>query len=173
MFQATSSLSLQWYVLYTLPNYEKRIYKQLVTNSVTCFLPLQNVVRQWGDRKKTLQVPLFPNYIFIYTNSKERFSILNMPGASRYVTHCKKAVILSDDAIQQIKRMSFDETVITDSCPEKGDYVKIIDGPFLNMEGIVYERKGQTRFGVKISGLSQFLSVEINSCSLLRLSRAS
>ncbi len=54
-----------WYAAYTMPKFEKRIYGELVKKNVEAYLPVQQVFRQWSDRVKKIELPLFPNYIFV------------------------------------------------------------------------------------------------------------
>ena len=54
-----------WYVLYTRPNFEKRINKELNELGFYSYLPLQKELRQWNDRKVWIESPLFKSYLFI------------------------------------------------------------------------------------------------------------
>ncbi len=52
-----------WYVLFTMSKLEKKINYSFQQQGIESFLPLHKIIRQWSDRKKKLDVPLFPNYI--------------------------------------------------------------------------------------------------------------
>jgi transcriptional antiterminator RfaH len=158
----------RWYVVYTHPNFEKKVYNSLQQRDIICFLPLRKITRQWSDRKKTIEVPLFPNYLFVYTTVHDRFKVLEIPGASRYISFNGSPVTITDDEISMIRKMMTDPDVMIESCLE-GDSVKITEGPFTGLTGTVFERKGRTRFGVKLNAINQSLSIEFNISSISKI----
>lgn len=158
----------KWYVVYTYPSFEKKVQHVLLRRNILCFLPLQKVLRQWSDRKKIMEVPLFPNYIFVHVMSRERFEVLDVPGVSRYVTYNGMPATISEQEIMKIKKLMADPGVTVEQYLE-GDMVKIMDGPFEGLTGVVFERKGKSRFGVKIEAINQSLSVEFNTAAITKI----
>jgi transcription antitermination factor NusG len=158
----SQNLGLKWYILYTYPNYEKKILKVLTQKNIFCFLPTQRIIRQWSDRKKTIEVPLFPNYLFVYTTNQERVKQLDISGVARYVTHCGKPVTVSQQEIEIVEKMVAKSDISVESDLIERDIVKIVEGPFTGLEGIFFQRKGRTRVGVKIEAMNQFLCVEVD-----------
>jgi transcriptional antiterminator RfaH len=159
-----------WYVLYTYPNSEKKVETNLSLKKIETYLPLQKVRRQWSDRKKTVLVPLFPNYVFVYANHCERYKILEVPGALRFVSFGGRPVFISVSEIDTIKKLlSNDHTLAVEKSLEKGDAVRITDGSFAGLCGILFERKGQKRFGIQINSINQSLSIEISSSCLEKI----
>jgi transcriptional antiterminator RfaH len=165
---STNATHFRWYVVYTYPNSEKKVHTHLVQKNITCFLPLQRVKRQWSDRTKIIEVPLFPNYIFVYTTNRERFKVLDIPGVSRYIMYNGGPATISENEITTIKKMMIDKEAILEQYID-GEAVNIIDGPFNGLTGIIFERKGKTRFGVKIEAINRAISVELNGSSVKRL----
>lgn len=166
MVNSQATTELNWYVVYTYPHFEKKVQHSLSRANITSFLPLQKTVRQWSDRKKTVEAALFPNYIFVRTTNKERYHVLNIYGVSRYIYFDGKPVTLSEKEIEMIMKIAVEPDVTVEPGIEVGDCVSIIDGAFAGMKGVVFERKGKTRFCVRISAINQFLSFEVNSSSL-------
>lgn len=158
----------KWYVVYTFPNSEKKVHTNLVQKEMISFLPLQKVTRQWSDRKKIVEIPLFPNYIFVYTTNQEKFKILDIVGVSRYITYNGSPATISEKEIITIKKLMVNSEVIVEKYLE-GDTVKIMDGPFDGLTGVVFERKGKTRFGVKLASINQSLSVELDISSIKKI----
>lgn len=151
-----------WYVLYTFPNYEKKVYLSFLKNRIISFLPLQKIVRQWSDRKKTIEIPLFPNYIFVKTNEKDRFGILSHNGVKKYVCFGGKPVKISEDDISGIKKMMLFPDVNVEQSLSVGGFVEIIDGPLKDMKGVLFEKGATKRLAVKIESINQILSVEVH-----------
>jgi transcription antitermination factor NusG len=79
------SVAPHWYVAYTSANHEKRVTEQFLQRSVDHFLPLYESVRRWKDRRVTLQLPLFPGYIFVRLALCDRLKILQVPGVARLI----------------------------------------------------------------------------------------
>ena len=66
-----------WYAIYTRSRFEKKIAADLTSKGLESFLPLHEVIRFWSDRKKKVEMPLFPSYVFVHANTKERY-LVNM-----------------------------------------------------------------------------------------------
>ena len=155
-----------WYPVYTHPNLERKIHLALVKQNVTTYLPLQVVFRQWSDRVKQLQVPLFPSYLFVHIHDWERANVLKVPGVAKFILFEGHPAIISDDEISIIRKFE-GSAVELESAMIAGDRVQIRQGPFAGIEGILFKKKGRARFGVRLEGLRQSLSLEIGM-SLLR-----
>jgi transcriptional antiterminator RfaH len=166
----TNANHFKWYVVYTFPNSEKKVHTYLIQKDMTCFLPLQKVTRQWSDRKKIVEIPLFPNYIFVYTTSHERFKVLDIAGVSRYITYNGSPATISETEIIMIKRLMVKSEIVVEKYLE-GDTVEIVNGPFNGLTGVVFQRKGKTRFGINITSINQSLSVELDISSIEKIAK--
>jgi transcription antitermination factor NusG len=157
-----------WYILYTYPNLEKKICKELSRKRVETYLPLQKVIRQRSDRRKELSVPMFPSYIFIRTDDKERFRLLDIGGVMKYISFDGKPARISVEEIGYIRK--FEES----SCEVEtelvaGDQVLIVDGPFTGLKGILFYKKGRERVGIRLNSINHFVSVEVGTSSLRKI----
>jgi transcription antitermination factor NusG len=157
-----------WYAAYTLPNYEKRVLSLLEKKNFNVYLPLQKVVRQWSDRKKQLQVPLFPSYIFINMAEAQRFEICNVSGISRLISQGGKPVIVKEWEIDTIRLLENERLEVEQEIIE-GDDVKIIEGPFAGLKGKIFVKKGRERFCVRLNSFNQSLSLELSIASILKV----
>ena len=94
----------KWLVPYTTPRAEKKIEEQLIKNGITCYLPLHLSKRQWSDRIKYVEIPLFPSYIFIYTEEINMYSLLStVRGLVKFVYYNNRAATLSQKEIDDIR----------------------------------------------------------------------
>lgn len=157
-----------WYIVYTYPNLEKRIYNDLERRNVKAYLPLQHVIRQWSDRKKELEVPMFPNYLFINFNERERFNLLKIAGILKIITFEGKPAVLSDEEIENIRKFEQLEFEVEPTLVQ-GDEVLIVDGAFIGLKGILFSKKGKNRLGVRIQSINQSLSIEVESSNIRKL----
>jgi len=70
-------LETRWYAAYTNPRHEKHVAVQMDRKCIECFVPLYRSVRRWKDRRKELELPLFPGYVFVHMALRDRLQVLN------------------------------------------------------------------------------------------------
>ncbi len=75
-----------WYAAYVCTNHERRVAQQLNERHVETFLPLYRSVRRWKDRRKELQLALFPSYVFVHMDVRDRLQVLQLPGVVHLVS---------------------------------------------------------------------------------------
>lgn len=135
---------------------------------VESFLPTQNVIKIWSDRKKKVEEPLFPNYVFVKTSAQERFDLFAVPGLVRFIAQEGRPVEIPDQDIENIKCMlSSDGKLTCHSYSGKiGSKVLIKNGQFAGIEGVVQKQNGMKRLTIQIEALRQVVSVDIPSGSV-------
>jgi hypothetical protein len=85
---------LSWYAVYTCARHEKRVKQQLDLRQIRCALPLYRAVHRWKDRRKELDLPLFPSYIFVNLSLANRVRVLEIPGVVSFVCSQGKPLVL-------------------------------------------------------------------------------
>lgn len=135
-----------WYVVYTKAKCEKKVAALIALNKIEAFCPLIKAQKQWSDRKKTIEEPLFSSYVFVYVTPKEHGFIKQMTGVVNFVHWLNRPAIVKEEEIQSIKsfiqdykRISLEKATVN-----MNEVVKIIEGPFMNKEGNVVEIKHKT-----------------------------
>ena len=130
-----------WHALYVRSRAEKKVLAQLEDMGIQAYLPLITHVKQWSDRKKKVEEPLFKSYVFVYSNEKEHIPVLNVYGVLKFVTFERAAVVVPENQILAIKRYIQDYErgeegrIMNDNEDLKeGQMVRIINGP---MKGLV------------------------------------
>ncbi|WP_431243080.1 UpxY family transcription antiterminator [Flavobacterium sp. P21] len=132
---------MNWYVLYTKPKWEKKVAERLTQIGIECYCPLITQVKQWSDRKKKVEVPLFNSYVFVQLSEIDRNSVFNIPGVVRYLFWLGKPAIVREEEINII-RASLKDTNVSDisvSSIQVGDRIKLESGAFSNQDAIVQE----------------------------------
>src|ERR1700751_5933305 len=76
----------RWYAAYTHARHEKRVDAQMRERGIESFLPLYRSVRRWKDRRKQLELPLFPGYVFVHMALRDRLQVLQLPGVVHFVS---------------------------------------------------------------------------------------
>lgn len=155
-----------WYVIYTYPNREKKVYDELRKRQIEAFLPLQTVVRQWSDRKKKMEVPLFPSYLFVNIFRKDQWNVLDTSGVSKFITVDGEPVALQDDEIDKIRAILQRNPEISDYRFQQGDTMKITSGPLMGLQGQIIDFKGKYRMLIKVDVIDQHLLVDVDASHL-------
>ncbi|MFQ5584269.1 MAG: UpxY family transcription antiterminator [Calditrichia bacterium] len=150
---------MAWYALYTRPRHEKKVYDQLVEKGVETFLPTVRTLRQWKDRRKWVEMPLFNSYVFINIELKNRIYALQTHGVVRLVGFGGVPATIPDWQIEQLRRVvQFPETLQLEQYLKKGDFVEITEGPMKGIKGYLREFPGETRVAILIEGIYQSAS---------------
>jgi transcriptional antiterminator NusG len=173
----------KWYVIHTYSGYENRVKAALeervkLSDKQDCFseiiIPTENIVEVVKGEKKTSLRKFFPGYVLVnmVMNNETWHIVRHTPKVTGFLGGGKKPVPIPDERVrgilQQIsegkmrpkQKFSFD----------KGDSVRIIEGPFANFNGVVDEvkpEKGRVKVLVSIFGRStpielEFLQVKKN-----------
>jgi len=128
-----------WYAIYTKPRSEKKVAERLNNIDVEVYCPLMKTLRQWSDRKKKVQMPMFPGYVFVCVSELDRTMVLMDHGVLNFVYWLGKPAIIRENEINAIKEIAEkgEEVSINSDEFEIGQLVKIQEGPFKGMSGKV------------------------------------
>ncbi|MDH5368345.1 MAG: UpxY family transcription antiterminator [Cyclobacteriaceae bacterium] len=154
----------EWHVFYTRSRWEKKVNSYLQENGFEVFLPLHKVMRQWTDRKKKVEVPLFNSYIFVRSNRNEIYEVLQIPGIVRNLKINGMPAILHDSEYIAIKNWLETglplETESYNNNFQLGERVKVIGGVFNGIEGEVRKINDKTCC-IVLKSIQQVLKVNI------------
>ena len=153
----------RWYVLYLRSRYEKRVHEELEERGIESFQPIVTEVRQWSDRKKKVEVPLFPGYHFVRIELREKTRVLQVDGVVRFVSIREHPSPVPDEQIESLKLIiATPKTIRREKSPlNHGELVKVKSGPFAGAQGIVVRAKNSTRVVIAIDSIQQAVSVEV------------
>lgn len=154
---------IHWYALYTKSRHELKVERQLSDKGIESYVPCRKVLRQWSDRKKWIEEPLFRSYVFIHVDPNDRYRALQTYGAVRIIAFGDQPAIVRDEEIQDIKRI-LREIPFVESCPpvSVGDYVEIIRGPLKSLKGRLVEIKGDYRLVISIESIHQAMRFNVD-----------
>lgn len=155
-------MSMNWYVLYVQSRKEKKVAEMLGELQIEVYCPLVKEIRQWSDRKKTIESPLFKSYVFVRLLDKDRQSVFAVPGVVRYLFWLGKPAMVRDVEIDTIKCWLEDDRV------EEVTLSKLVPGNELNIKnGILKDHKaiiqevGKRRVRLLIPGLGTIVNAKI------------
>lgn len=153
-----------WYLLYTAPRAEKKAKVELDLRGFNTYLPVQKLLKQWSDRKKWVEEPLFRSYLFIHTElEKNYFEVLNVPGIVKFVSFEKRPVLVQDKHIQLIELLlgNFKDLEAMPYELTPGDEVEIIAGVLAGHKVKVINKGSGKQVFVEFPEMMQSLKVNI------------
>ena len=156
-----------WYALYTFPRNEKLVAEQIKRRSFTCFLPVYRSVRRWKDRRKELELVLFPGYVFVQMALEKKLKVLEIPGAVRLVSFNGQPATLPASEIEILKnRLSGARGLEPHPYLWTGRRVRVRSGALEGLEGIVLRRKDRCRVVFSVDLLKRSVAVEVDEADL-------
>jgi len=152
-----------WYIWYTQPRIEKKLEKRLSAEGIEVFLPLTQQLRQWSDRKKWVEVPLFNGYIFTKASPRRFQEIRQTDGIVTFIRFEGKPAIMGEEEIQRIRQLTQNaaDIEVAHQVFEEGEPVQILAGPLMGIEGLVHEQQGTKKVAINIEKLGKSVLVHV------------
>ena len=166
MASSVLQISPAWYAVYAQVRHESKVYTRLTAKSFECLFPQMERWSRRRDRRKKIQVPIFPGYLFVRTilDNHEQVKILQTPGVVRLVRNKDGPLPVPDNQINSLITLMGNAPALT-SHPylREGMRVRIANGPLYGCEGIlVRKRNEKARLVVAIDIIQQAVSVELS-----------
>ena len=159
-----------WFALYTKPRSEFKASQQLAGVEVEHYLPTITKLKQWSDRKKKVTEPLIRGYIFIYATENQRLASVEQPSIVRCVFDGGHPASIPDWQIDNIiKMLSLKSEIIVYNGIVSGTKVKIKNGPFEGVVGIVTNNEMGKSISISIDLLNRSVITRVPQGSELEL----
>jgi transcription antitermination factor NusG len=161
---AESTDDVLWYAVHVRSNFERVVSRNLQDKAYELFLPTYRSQRQWSDRKKHVDVPLFPGYVFCRLDPQNRLPVLSVPGVVQIVGQGKSPTAISETEIGAIKTiLKSDLPYLPWSSLVAGRRVVVERGPLMGVEGVLMEARGPHRLIVSVMMLQRSVAVEVDA----------
>ena len=156
-----------WYAVYTHSRHEKKVKQHMDLRQIQCALPLYRSVHRWKDRRKELELPLFPSYVFVHLSMKERVRVLEIPGVVSFVSLQGRPLPLPEQEIGPFLR-EVNAGLGMEPHPyfQVGRHVRLRSGPMAGLEGILVRKKEGLRLVVSIEMLMRSVAVEVDAADV-------
>src|SRR6266404_895272 len=162
-----SLLEVHWYAAYTCAQHEKRVAAELGVREVEHFLPLYSSVRRWKDRRVSLDLPLFPGYVFVRMALRDRLRVVQVPSVVRLVGFGGVAAALPETEME-IVRAGLSRGLRAEPHPflTVGRRVRITGGPFAGLEGILKQKRSGLRVVVSLELIQRSVAVDVDAADV-------
>jgi len=152
-----------WFALTAKPRHEKMVGGNLRALGLESFVPLYKARRQWTDRVQSVDLPLFPGYVFCRFAYSSRLPVLNTPGVTSVVCFSEIPTPVADDEISRIRAIQ------ASGLPSQpwpyvrlGQKARIERGSLAGLEGVLIREKDSLRVVVSVELLHRAVAVEID-----------
>lgn len=156
----------KWFTIYVRSRFEKKVYKYLEDIGIESFLPLITRIKQWSDRKKRVEEPLFCSYLFVRilpTDETAKLQIKKIPGFVKFVSIEKNLTPVPENQIAAIKTYIADNTLHEVNCEDykEGELVLIKSGHLKDLIGRFVKINGKHRVIINIESVGQSLPIDV------------
>lgn len=156
---------VHWYAVHTRSRHEKMVHQVLTDYGIESFLPLRRVHSQWKDRKKWVELPLFPGYLFVHTSAEQNLLVRSTRGVVRMLgPHPLKPSIVPDREVENVRRL-VQTHVRVDPYPylKEGQLICVKRGPLRGVEGIIIRKANRCLLVISVKLLGQAVAVQISA----------
>ncbi len=162
---ADSASPRSWWAIYTRSRCEKTLARKLYINRVPFYLPLVSHQHVYQGSKVKSSIPLFSNYMFLFGTEDERIAALATNSVSRMLPVLDKETLFRE-LIQLYRLIDFGATLTVERHLQSGCPVRIKAGVLEGVEGMVVERRGESRLLVAVNYIQQGVSLAIDDLAL-------
>jgi transcription antitermination factor NusG len=158
-----------WYAAQTRSRHERLVAYHLANRGIVQYLPTVTETHVWSDRRKKIEMPLFPGYVFvkITPTNENRVDVLRAPGVVRLVGSVPGGTPIPDEQIESIKTL-VERNLPWTSHPflKEGQRVRVRGGALNGVEGIFVKRSGLETLVISVDAIQRSLSVSIQGYEL-------
>jgi transcription antitermination factor NusG len=165
--QAEQNLSPRqpaWFAVQTRPRHEKRVSAELLEKGISAFLPVVSTTRQWSDRRRVVELPLFSQYVFvrIAQNLNTRVSVLRTNGVTNFVGPRGIGAPIPDQEIERVQRVvAHGPSVSPHPFLNVGNHVRIRGGALDGLQGILTAVNGDQTLVLSVKLIQRSLAIRI------------
>ncbi len=160
----------KWFAVFTFSRHEKQVQAQCERQSIECFLPVYLTRHRWKNRcTVNLELPLFPNYLFVRIDPRERVQVVKHPGVISILSSGRELLPIPDHDICALRAGLITHRMEPHVGIEVGERVRITTGPMCDAEGILERRKNDLRVILRLDMLARSVSVEVGANEIERV----
>ena len=156
---------LNWYAVRTRSRHEKVVERQLQGQGIEGFCPVISQIRQWSDRRKQIESPLFPGYAFvrIASSPEEKVRVLQTPGVVELVGRHGHGLPIPSEQIDAVRILVASKTpFMKHGFLKVGQRVRVRGGSLNGVEGILVAQNGSRNLVISVEPIQRSLSIRID-----------
>ncbi len=167
MYKTMKEDARYWHAVYTKPRWEKKVASLMEEKGIEHYCPLNKVIKQWSDRKKTVMEPLFKSYVFVRVPEKSKWELMKITGVLNYVYYMGKPARIKNSEIDKIRRFLFEfqSVEVVENIMPVNARVRVKQGLMMDYHGILLEIRGK-KASVRIESMGLQLTAFFDKSNL-------
>ncbi|MFN4255616.1 MAG: UpxY family transcription antiterminator [Saprospiraceae bacterium] len=164
----------RWFAVRTRAKCEKFVRQALAKKNVEAYVPLQQFVRRYERKTRTVEKPLITCYVFVQITKNEYLPVLETENVAGFVRIGKDLRAIPEAEIDLLRRITLEkdlELEVMEGAFHEGDWVEIVAGSLAGLRGRVVQREGKRRFQVELEQLGYSLLMQVDAQLLGKASR--
>ena len=159
-----------WFALRTSPRHEKQVHARLLGRGIEAFLPLWERWSRWKDRRKRIEIPLFPGYCFARFCSTDRVIVVKTVGVRGIVGGSTGPAPVEEREIEGLRTL-VQSRLEYDPYPglAEGRHVEVTRGPLSGVRGVLLRKERRCRLVICVDVIRQGAAVEIDAADVVPL----
>ncbi|OGW48544.1 MAG: hypothetical protein A2Z50_07260 [Nitrospirae bacterium RBG_19FT_COMBO_42_15] len=158
---------LYWYAIYVRSRHEFHVFERLSGANIDSFLPTVERLSRWKDRKKMVNFPLFPGYLFVHINKSYNniLTVLKTNGVVRFLgLSPREPEPIPEEQIISLKKV-VESKEFLDPHPylKEGQRIRIKRGALAGVEGLLIEKTGQHNLVISVDILQRGVSLKVDA----------
>jgi transcription termination/antitermination protein NusG len=157
---------IRWYAVSSRSRREKLVSAALTNAGITTFLPLLSEMHSWSDRRKKVDVPLFPGYVFVQIPNlaEVQLRVLKTSGVVGFVGNRRGAIAIEDKEISDVKTV-LEKKISCSPYPflRLGQRVRIRGGALDGVEGILLRRESASKLIISVELIQRSLALAVHN----------
>jgi transcription antitermination factor NusG len=157
------SQGIRWYALTVRHQHERQTERVLRSQGWETLMPVYRSQRQWSDRVKEIELPLFSGYVFCRFPLRDRVHVEDTPGVAQIVKFNGLTAAIDDREIEEIRAVVGSGARLSPwPYLRAGDRVRVERGPLRGLEGTLLRDGGEARLVVSVEMLQRSIAAEVD-----------
>ncbi len=153
----------EWFVVYTKTNAEKRVQERLHAAGFEVYLPLQESLRQWSDRKKKVKLPLIRSVVFVRCLRTALNGVYAVSGVQGVLKYLGQPAVVRPAEIQNLQLLLQESSAVSIVSERiaPGRLVMVTSGPLIGMYATAVKELNAYRLQISLKALGVAYAVSV------------
>jgi len=157
-----------WFMVIVRSRSEHAVADLLRAKGYEVFLPLRKVRRQWSDRIRIQELPLFACNLFCRFEPNQALAVLKTSGVFSILEASGKPLPVPEKDIERLQKILCLDPFV-DDCErvEVGDVIEVLGAR--TIRGVITERGSVCRIVISLDSLGRAVSIKVPACALVKI----
>lgn len=159
----------RWFAVRTRAKSEKAVQRLLAKKGIHAYVPLQEFMRRYERKTRTVALPLIPGYVFVFLVKDQYVSVLETEHVAGFVKTGADLLAIPEAEIELLRRVTLEkdlEITAVQGALSAGDRVEIAAGSLVGLQGRLVKSAGKRQVQVELERLGYSLLITVEAAFL-------